>query len=469
MRSRFLFMLTALLICCSAYAQEGEYYLCSGQSNMELPVIRCMDVVAADVAEYTNPQMHYMKVPIAFNFDWPQKSLPECEWEVLDDPQKGLSWGAVCYFTAKYLNEATGKDIYMLNSSVGGSPIEAWMPAEELPAYAQQELLECRDRQWMEKTLYHNAHLYTDWQEKHNALPGNAAAKWEAIDMFDPAWALEDGEIFFGSHILKNTFKLSAKQCKGDAILHLGAMRDADSTFVNGHYVGNITYMYPPRNYKVPAEYLKKGENVVEIHLYAAENPAGFVPDKQYSLETVKGTVSLGEGWQHKAGRRMPRRDAQVFLQYKASGLYNSMLAPLSSCLEVTSGRESDIRDNKGTGLRLKGVIWYQGESNAGRADNYCDLLKTMITAWRAHFQNPDLPFYIIELAAFEHSELETAETSGWVRIQDAQRQVTEEMHNVYVVHNRDLGEWNDIHPQDKKTLGKRVADVILQAEKNLK
>lgn len=415
---------------------------------MELPVIRCMDVVAADVADYTNPQMHYMKVPIAFNFDWPQKALPKCEWETLDDPQKGLSWGAVCYFIAKYLNEATGKDIYMLNSSVGGSPIEAWMPAEDLPDYAQKELLECRDKQWMQQTLYLNAHLYTDWQEKHNAMPENTAAKWESIDMFGD-WGYEDGHEIFGSHYLKNTFKLNAKQCKGDAILHLGAMRDADSTFVNGHFVGNITYMYPPRNYKVPAEYLKKGENVVEIHLYAAESGAGFVPDKEYSVETVKGTVSLDQGWQHKAGRRMPRRDAQIFLQYKASGLYNSMLAPITKC--------------------PKGIIWYQGESNAGRADNYADLLKTMITAWRAHFQNPDLPFYIIELAAFEHSERETAETSGWVRIQDAQRQVAEEMHNVYVVHNRDLGEWNDIHPQDKKTLGKRVADVILEAEKNLK
>lgn len=448
MKSRFLFILAALFACCSAHAQEGDYYLCSGQSNMELPVIRCMDVVDADVADYTNPQMHYMKVPIAFNFDWPQKALPKCEWETLDDPQKGLSWGAVCYFTAKYLNEATGKDIYMLNSSVGGSPIEAWMPAEDLPDYAQKELLECRDKQWMQQTLYHNAHLYTDWQEKHNAMPENTAAKWESIDMFGD-WGYEDGHEIFGSHYLKNTFKLNAKQCKGDAILHLGAMRDADSTFVNGHFVGNITYMYPPRNYKVPAEYLKKGENVVEIHLYAAESGAGFVPDKEYSVETVKGTVSLDQGWQHKAGRRMPRRDAQIFLQYKASGLYNSMLAPITKC--------------------PKGIIWYQGESNAGRADNYADLLKTMITAWRAHFQNPDLPFYIIELAAFEHSERETAETSGWVRIQDAQRQVAEEMHNVYVVHNRDLGEWNDIHPQDKKTLGKRVADVILEAEKNLK
>ena len=441
---RLILILAAALCCSAAFSQEGDYYLCSGQSNMELPVIRCMDVVAADVADYTNPQLHYMKVPIAFNFDWPQKQLPACSWEVLDNAQQGLSWGAVSYFTAKYINEATGEDVWMLNSSVGGSPIEAWIPAEDLPDYAQKELLECRDREWMEKTLYHNAHLYTDWQNAHNALPENTGAKWELLEDMFSNWGIEDGRPVFGSHYLKNTFKLKANQLKGDAILHLGAMRDADSTFVNGHYVGNITYMYPPRNYKVPAEFLKKGENVVEIHLYAAENPAGFVPDKEYSLETVKGKVGLEKGWMHKEGRRMHRRAPQVFLQYKAAGLYNSMIAPITKC--------------------PKGVIWYQGESNAGRADNYAELLKTMITAWRHHFNNPELPFYIIELAAFEHSELETAETSGWVRVQDAQRQVAEEMENVYIVPNRDLGEWNDIHPQDKKTLGKRTADVILNS-----
>ena len=446
-KAKVVTMLAALLCFGHAYAQQGDYYLCSGQSNMELPVSRCMDAVADDVHGYVNPHLHYRCVPLAYNFDWPQKALPSSSWRVLDSEAEGLGWGALCYFTARYLHEATGEDIYMLNSSVGGSPIEAWMPAEDLPDYAQAELLECRDKGWMAKTLDYNNHLYSDWQQAHNALPASSG-EWEGIDMFDPSWAFEEGEPVFGSHNLRNVFKLSAKQAKGGAVLHLGAMRDADSTFVNGHYVGNTTYMYPPRNYEVPAGYLKKGANVVEIHLYAAESTAGFIPDKEYSLETAAGKVSLSSGWQHKAGRRMPRRGAQVFLQYKASGLYNAMIAPITKC--------------------PKGVIWYQGESNAGRADNYAELLKTMIEAWRHHFQNPDLPFYIVELAAYEHSELETAETSGWVRVQDAQRQVAEEMHNVYVVPNRDMGEWNDVHPQDKKTLGRRTADVILEAEKHL-
>ena len=205
--------------------------------------------------------------------------------------------------------------------------------------------------------------------------------------------------------------------------------------------------MYPPRNYSVPAEYLHKGRNVVEIHLYAADNGAGFVPDKEYSLEPGKGRkVALTGGWLYKQGREMPRRGQFVFLQYRPSGLYNAMIAPID-------------------GSDIEGVVWYQGESNAGNAAGYAELLKKLITSWRAHFGKPDLPFYIVELAAYEHSELQTAETSGWVRLQDAQRQVCAEMEAVYLVPNRDLGEWNDIHPQDKKTLGQRLVAKIIETQ----
>lgn len=431
-----------LLLAGSAYAQDGELWLFSGQSNMELPVRRCMDVVADDVKDYSCDQLHYLKVPLTYNFDGPQKEMPGGSWETLSKPETAQEWGALCYYVGRYLHERTGKEISMVNSSVGGSPIEAWIPESFLPAYALDELKECRNPEWMAKTLYHNAHLYSDWQDAHNTLPEDKKAGWSKVDIFGD-WGMEDGKPVFGSHILRNSFTLKASQTKGDALLRLGAMVDADSTFVNGHYVGNTTYMYPPRKYKVPAQYLKKGKNTVEVHLYSAENPASFVKDKKYCLETSDGEVSLMEGWSYKPGRRMPKRDAQVFLQYKAAGLYNAMIAPLQ-------------------GMDFKGVVWYQGESNAGNPDNYGELLKTMIRSWRVLLRNEKLPFFIVELASFEHSERETAETSGWVRLQDIQRHVCEEMENVYLIPNRDLGEWNDIHPQDKKTLGKRTADIIL-------
>ncbi len=423
----------------------GDVFLCSGQSNMELPVERCLDAVAEEIKDYANPNVRYLGVPLAYDFDGPREDLPACTWQVLDSERTGLSWSAICYFTARYLTEETGIPVGMVNVSVGGSPIEAWLREDVLEDYALQELNQLREPGKLDSINHFNATLYSDWQNAHNALPENRNAKWKSVDIFSQSWAKDArGENIYGSHLLRRSFTLP-DGWTGASILHLGAMIDADSTFVNGQYVGNTTYMYPPRKYPVPEGVLKVGTNTVEIHLYACGgNPAGFVPDKQYSLETPGGTVSLLKGWEHKAGRRMPPRPSQVFLQYKPAGLYNAMEAPLKD-------------------FAFAGFIWYQGESNCGNAAHYGTLLETLVQTRREELSTPDLPFYIIELAAFEHSE-STDYDWGWNRVQKEQRRTAEKVAGVYLVPNADLGEWNDIHPQDKATVGHRTTNVILSS-----
>ena len=425
----------------------GDVFLCSGQSNMELPVERCLDAVAEEIKDYSNPRVRYLGVPMAYDFDAPREDLPACSWQVLDSERTGLSWSAICYFTARYLQEETGIPIGMVNVSVGGSPIEAWLREDVLEDYARKELNHLRDPGVLDSINQFNAVLYVDWQNAHNALPENKNAKWKAVDAFSTAWAKDArGENIYGSHLLRNSFTLPAGWT-GPALLRLGALIDADSTFVNGQYVGNTTYMYPPRNYQVPEGVLKEGVNTVEIHLYACGgNPAGFIPDKPYYLKTPEGTVSLLKGWEHKPGRRMPARPGQVFLQYKPAGLYNAMEAPLKD-------------------FAFAGFIWYQGESNCGNADHYGTLLETLVQTRREELANPDLPFYIIELAAFEHSE-QTDYDWGWNRVQKEQRRTAEKVPGVYLVPNADLGEWNDIHPQDKATVGRRTTDTILASKR---
>ena len=423
----------------------GDVFLCSGQSNMELPVNRCLDVVASEIKDYSNPNVRYLEVPQVYNFDGPQEDLPECSWQVLRDESTGLSWSAVCYFTARYLQEDTGVPVGVVNASLGGSPIEAWLREDVLPEYALKELDYLRQPGVLDSINVFNSHLYVDWQNAHNALPANTSAKWKKIDMFSHSWGKDaKGENCYGSHFLRRSFTLP-KGWEGPAVLHLGTMIDADSTFVNGQYVGNTTYMYPPRNYNVPEGVLKEGVNVVDVHLYACGgNPPGFVPDKEYSLETASGKVSLLNGWEHKPGKRMPARASEIFLRWKPVGLYNAMEAPLKD-------------------FAFAGFIWYQGESNTGNAADYGNLLETLVRTRREELSSPHLPFYIIELAAFEHSEL-TDTDWGWNRVQKEQRRTAEKMDGVYLVPNADLGEWNDIHPQDKATLGRRIEKAILES-----
>ena len=425
----------------------GDVYIGSGQSNMELPVRRCMDAVAADVKGYSNNNIRYIKVPLSYEFKGPAEDLHYANWEVASSDSAVTEWGAVLYFTARYLQAATGVPVGMINSSVGGSPIEAWIGEQCLPGYALEELKFYKDEHNLDSIKNFNANLYTEWQAAHNALPANTEAKWEDVDIFTVDWAEDEkGQAICGSHFFTRTVDLTEEEAAGEAILHLGAIVDADSVFVNGTFVGNTTYMYPPRNYKVPAGVLKAGSNEIEIHLYSYGNVPAFVPGKRYSLETGAAEKSLLKGWRHKAGRRMPPRPGEVFLQYKSAGLFNAMIAPIKE-------------------FPTSGVIWYQGESNCFNAADYGNLLETMITEWRSEMGNPTLKFYIIELAAFEHSEL-TDNDFGWNRVQKEQKRTAERMDGVYFVPNGDLGEWNDIHPQDKKTVGLRTSNTILDSNK---
>ena len=423
----------------------GDVYLCSGQSNVELPVRRCLDVVAGDIKGYSNPGIRYFAVPMAYSFGKQPDDISGGNWEMLDSEQTAMSWSALCYFTARSLYEKTGIPVGMIRSAVGGSPIEAWMGENILPDYALEQLEPFKSADYVDSLKTAAAKVYSDWATEYNALPA-VDTLWKDVDVFSEDWAVDGkGGSYTGGHLLRKSLNLSKEQASGDATLHLGAIVDADSTFINGTYVGNTTYRYPPRHYKVPAGTLREGENTIEVHLYVYghEGLGRFVKDKRYSLETASGDIPLSDGWQHSYAGRMPARDREIFLQYQPSGLYNAMIAPLAS-------------------YSTCGVVWYQGESNEGNADIYGSLLERMINDWRSVMGEENLPFYVVELADYQHSEVPGSDT-GWNRVQKAQKAVAEKMENVHFVRNADLGEWNDIHPQDKKTLGERIANEILK------
>lgn len=436
----------------------GDVILCSGQSNMELPVNRCLDAVGEDIKGYSNEKIRYIKIPLSYSFDGPQEDFRhentdpagnreyiQGQWSKLTSDSTALEWGALCYYIARTLQEKNPDiPVGIINSSVGGSPIEAWLPEEYLPEYAAQEYDNLRHKEYIDSIKRKNTAVYSDWQETFEKTRENTDATWKDIDIFDTSWGLDDdGKPYFGNHFIRRHFRLSDRQAEpAPAVIHLGAMVDADSVFINGTFVGNTTYMYPPRNYKIRDGILKEGDNIVDIHLYSYGNAPSFVKDKKYSVELASGEeIPLYEGWEHKKGKRMYRRPDEEFLQYKPVGLFNAMINPVKN-------------------YKSRGVVWYQGESNTDNAENYGALLETMINCWRSEMNAPELPFYIVELAAFEHSEL-TDYDFGWNRIQKEQRRTAERMDGVKLVPNRDIGEWNDIHPQDKKTVGERVVKAM--------
>ena len=287
----------------------------------------------------------------------------------------------------------------------------------------------------------------------HEATPWYAAdyddSNWTETDLFTSGWATNGLNTVNGSHWFRKDFQVSAQQAGEKATLRLGCIVDADSVYVNGTFVGTVSYQYPPRIYTIPAGLLKAGKNTITIRLFSYGGRPQFVKEKPYKILFGKGQPEKGESeinlegsWKYHLGAPMPAAPGQTAFHYKPTGLYNAMIAPL---LNYT----------------VSGVIWYQGESNVSRRNEYKDLLTAMISDWRQRWNKSDMPFYIIELADFL-SPTDKGGRTAWAEFRKAQAEVADTNKNVTLIKNRDLGEWNDIHPLDKKTLGQRVAAAIL-------
>ncbi|MGV8835933.1 sialate O-acetylesterase, partial [Cellvibrio sp.] len=211
--------------------------------------------------------------------------------------------------------------------------------------------------------------------------------------------------------------------------------------------VGQTGYQYPPRIYAVPAGLLKAGKNSIAIRVTSYSANAGFVKDKRYALmfgESKFGAaysgdeeVSLRGEWQYQIAATAGAMQPGTTLHYLPSSLFNAKLAPALP-------------------LKIKGVIWYQGESNVDRAAEYHQLMTDLIGDWRKQFQQSDLPFVYAQLANFLPAASQPGE-SGWAELREAQRK-TLAVKNTAMAVAIDAGEWNDIHPLDKQKVGERLA-----------
>ena len=221
------------------------------------------------------------------------------------------------------------------------------------------------------------------------------------------------------------------------AKLWLGRIVDADETYVNGKLVGTVSYQYPPRIYDVPSNLLKTGRNIIVIRITSNSGRGGFVLDKPYHLSAAGQTIDLKGEWQYKLGAVMDPLPAETFIRWKPVGLYNAMIAPLLN-------------------YKIKGVIWYQGESNTGKPLEYRELFPALITNWRQNWDQGDFPFLYVQLANFMEVKDHPCE-SNWAELREAQLK-TLSVPNTAMAVTIDIGEWNDIHPLNKEDVGKRLA-----------
>ena len=434
----------------------GDVFLCSGQSNMELPVRRVTDMFAEEIAGYENSFIRHYAVPQTFDFNAEQEDTPASSWKPCTQ-ENVMSFSALAYFFAKELYKKTGVPVGLVNASWGGTPVEAWMSENALqpfPKYINEKRL-YEDSGYLQRIKQLEGEDFHRWNtaldQRDPGLNGDVKwyspelddSGWETVDMFSKEWGNNGLNPVGGSHWLRKDIRIPTDMAGKEAIIRMGCIVDADSVYVNGHFVGNTTYQYPPRTYKIPAGVLKAGVNNVTVRVISNGGQPSFVPEKPYKIICGKKEISLEGKWKYRQGSPMPQAPSMMFFYYKPVCLYNAMISPLRN-------------------MKFQGVLWYQGESNVERRNEYAALLNGMIKDWRGTFNDFDLPFYIVELAEFLHKSDEQGR-QAWEEMRQEQAKAAKTATHAVLIKNEDLGEWNDIHPLDKKTLGRRIAKAALK------
>jgi len=439
----------------------GDVWFCSGQSNMVLPMERLKYKYAQEVANDHFPEIRNFFVSTKADVSREYEDMPAGKWT----PATGkgiLEFGGVTYFFAKKLYQQCHVPIGIINSSVGGTPIEAWISADGyqgFPAY-QAQIKNFRDTAYMSDLnrsvqTYAASHPLPFVTQIDKGLSG--PVKWT-----DPAYVPKNWHPFFlpgywadqgvkglnGILYFRKEVEVPKELTGIAAKLIMGTITNSDSAFVNGQYVGNTTYQYPPRIYTIPPGLLKPGKNIIVMKVVSSQGKGGFVPDKTYAIDAAGRKLDLRGDWTYQVAQvqapfsftgnptavAVPR---PVIAQSSPTGLYNAMTAPA-----INYG--------------IKGFLWYQGETNAGRAAEYAKLLPALIKDWREKWGQGDLPFIFPQLPNFMEVDYSPGE-SGWAELRQSQLS-TLAVPNTGMAVAIDAGEWNDIHPLNKKDVGERLA-----------
>ncbi len=424
----------------------GDVWFCAGQSNMEHQMKLHAVKYASEIATANYAEIRQFKVPNVTNLSNPQDDLPGGSWKWADSFNV-KDFSAVAYFFAKALYEKYHIPIGIINASWGGIPIEAMMSEESLQSFPNiiQTVEKNKDTAYVNET---NRKAFSAMQSMPKPQDKGITEKWFDTS-YQPKewhrvavpgyWADEGATNLNGIVWYRREIDVPAAMIGKPAKVFLGRIVDADELYINGQKVGSTGYMYPQRRYTISDGVLKPGKNLFVVRVTSNLGKGGFVPDKPYELIAGNDTASLVGYWQYKVGAGFTPHDLPktIALQYQPTALYNSMISP-------------PINYN------IKGFVWYQGESNTSKPDEYAKLQPAMINDWRNKWREGDMPFLFVQLPGFGDYNYLPSE-SEWAEFREAQAESLSVTNTAMAV-AIDVGEWNDIHPDNKKPVGDRLA-----------
>jgi len=429
----------------------GDLWLASGQSNMGVQVREVINA-EAEIAAATYDGIRFYQVKRDLSSS--PKTKQEGEWK-LCTPANAPSFSAVAYFFARELNTRHHVPIGILESAVGSSSCEAWVPADVLrsnPALPQPPSIPPEEYKDLQTYKDVRMQVYRDAAAKDVgireeclawATPDYDASDWKEMTVpgeMEARGLKIDGAVWFRCEADL------PKEWEGkDASLYLGFIGQVSIAYVNGVEVGrkdNNGGVYVGRTHQIPGKLVRAGRNVVAVRIFNEVGPGGFYPAYPMPLSISQGKekVLLPKSWKYKVEAAFePKPLARNLIDeyHLPTGWYNGMIAPYIS-------------------TPVRGFIWYQGESNAGRYKQHDILFPTLIRTWRKLWNDDTLPFYFVQLAGYKKPQTEPSE-GGWAPFRESQAKALALPHTGMAV-AIDIGDATNVHPKNKQDVGRRLA-----------
>jgi sialate O-acetylesterase len=441
----------------------GDVWFCSGQSNMEYELYKAADKYPKEIASSTNDLIRHFQVKRRIGFNPEEDIESEAGWEPAN-PTTVINFTAVGYFFARNLFEQYHIPIGLIHCSYGGTPAEAWMSEDNLksfPSYYEKSLL-YKDAALVDKLTIEAKTLGEQWLKALNAQDigwkegwqknANIADGWKTMQV--PGLWQDQGLNEKGGAVIWFIKKINipSRLAGTAANLMVGNIVLRDNTYFNGVQVGTTSNRYAPRNYAIAGKLVKEGSNTITVRIINETGNGGFIPDKPYQLVIGDTVISLMGEWKFNQTASVPalNRDDVIRFQVQPTAMFYGMLQPF-------------------IGTPIKGVLWYQGESNVSKAKEYQTLFPTLINSWRAAWKQGDFPFLYVQLANNNPAKKMPAE-SKLAELQEAQS-MTLSLPNTGMAVTNDLGEWNDVHYKNKSVVGERlalVAENIVYGDKSV-
>jgi sialate O-acetylesterase len=452
----------------------GEVWICSGQSNMEMPLKGwppndTINNSAKEIEEANYPQIRLFTFPRNITLDPSDSCMGS--WSECSTQTAG-SFSATAYFFGKKLYNELHIPIGLVHSSWGGTPAEAWTSAEcleGLKEYANitDSLKEAESQHdslmaWMRNLVTlsidgNDPDYYSriDLKATEMANPEINDASWPVMSL-PSLWETSGLPDFDGIVWFRKEFELPAAIAGKDLVLHLGPVDDMDATYINGEKIGEILkpgFWKQVREYKIPAGKIKTGRNVIAVCVIDLTGDGGiYGPDKiTLSDSKSQNTILLNGDWKFMPVAEIIDNGLYLFTKEKSFTDRPKVTIPIGSGTPTVlyNGMINPI-----VNYTIKGVIWYQGEANVGRGYEYRTLFSSMINCWRSAWKQGDFPFYYVQIAPWEYGD---EPRSAAAELREAQL-MTLQLPNTGMAVIMDIGNPVNIHPSDKEDVGKRLA-----------